>query len=277
MLIAGRGGLVIRVFRVKKRFLLLMVIVLMTGFYISRVVAGGIEDRRVSAMSWSVAGRIIAVDPGHGGIDPGSKGNSGVEEEEITLAVSEKLKETLTGAGAVVLMTRESDIDLSDPDGSRLITRKRQDLSRRLALAEKNGADIYLSVHVNCFKSGPREHGAQVFYQPGSEEGKALAESIQAEMIRVLGNTNRKAKAVDYYTTRNSKMPAAIVEVGFISNPKEEKMMLDAEYQRKLAYAMYCGLVKYFAGNATATDNPIDRDGALETFMKNEGQVFDAP
>ena len=267
----------IRVFRFRSRYLLFMVIVIMTGLYFSRLLAGGIEDRRVSAMSWSVAGRIIAVDPGHGGIDPGSKGNTGVEEEEITLAVSEKLKETLTGAGAVVIMTRESDIDLSDPDGGRLITRKRQDLSRRLDLAEKNGADLYLSVHVNCFKSGPGEHGAQVFYQPGSEEGKELAESIQGEMARVLGNTTRKAKAVDYYATRNSKMPAAIVEIGFISNPKEEKLMLDPKYQRKLAYAMYCGLVKYFAGNATATNNPVDREGALETFMENEGQAFDAP
>lgn len=256
---------------------MLAVIVVMTGIYISCVVSDGLEEQRVSAMSWSVSGKIIAVDPGHGGIDPGSKGNSGMEEEEITLAVSQKLKEILTGAGAIVIMTRESDMDLSDPDGGRLITRKRQDLSRRLELAEKNGAELYLSVHVNCFKSGPLEHGAQVFYQPGSEEGKALAESIQAEMIRVLGNTNRKAKAVDYYTTRNSKMPATIVEVGFISNPKEEKLMCDPDYQRKLAYAMYCGLVKYFAGNATVTDNPVDRDGALETFMENEGQVFDAP
>jgi len=254
-----------------------MVVVVMAGLYISRAVDSVIESRRVSAMSWSVAGKIIAVDPGHGGIDPGSKGNTGVEEEEITLAVSEKLKDILTGAGAIVVMTRESDMDLSDPNGSRLITRKRQDLSRRLELAEKNGADLYLSVHVNCFKSGPGEHGAQVFYQPGSEEGKQLAESMQAEMARVLGNTTRKAKAVDYYTTRNSKMPAAIVEVGFISNPKEEKQMLDSEYQRKLAYAMYCGLVKYFAGSATATNNPVDRDGALETFMENEGQVLDAP
>lgn len=266
-----------RVFRIRGRFLLLFVVVVMTGLYLSRVVAGGLEDRRVAAMSWSVAGRVIAVDPGHGGIDPGSKGRTGVTEEEITLAVSQKLKDVLTGAGAIVVMTRESDVDLSDPDGGRLITRKRQDLSRRLALAEENNADIYLSVHVNCFRSGPKEHGAQVFYQPGSEEGKKLAESLQFEMARVLGNTTRKAKAVDYYATRNSKIPAAIVEVGFISNPGEEKLMCDPEYQRKLAYAMYCGLVKYFAASASTTRGPVDPDGALETFMENEGRVLDAP
>jgi len=266
-----------RVFRIRKRFILLMVVVVITGVYFSRLVASSIEDRRVSAMSWSVAGKIIAVDPGHGGIDPGSKGSSGVEEEEITLAVSEKLKETLTGAGAMVVMTRESDIDYGDPDGGSLLSRKRQDLAKRLAIAEKSGADIYLSVHVNCFKSGPGEHGAQVFYQPGSEEGKKLAESIQGEMARVLGNTTRVAKAVDYYATRNSKVPAAIVELGFISNPGEEKLMLEPEYQRKLAFAIYCGLIKYFAGSATAAGGPIDRDGALETFMKNEGQVLEAP
>ncbi len=267
----------IMVFKLRKRYLLLMVIVVMFGLYCSRLVAGGIEDRRVSAMSWSVAGKIIAVDPGHGGIDPGSKGSSGVEEEEITLAVSQKLKETLTGAGAMVVMTRESDVDYGDPDGGSLLARKRQDLAKRQAIAEKSGADIYLSVHVNCFKSGPGERGAQVFYQPGSEEGKKLAESIQAEMVRVLGNTTRVAKAVDYYATRNSKVPAAIVEVGFISNPGEEKLLLTPEYQRKVAFAIYCGLVKYFAGSVAATGGQADRDGALETFMHNEGQVLDAP
>lgn len=268
----------IGVYRVRKRFIVLAAVLLLTVVYLSRVVADGLEDRRVATMSWSVAGRVITLDPGHGGIDPGSKGATGTAEKEITLAVAQRLKEILTGSGAIVVMTRETDTDLSDPDGGRLITRKRQDLSRRLALAEKNNADIYLSIHVNCFRSGPREHGAQVFYQPGSEEGNKLAESLQAEMARVLGNTDRKAKAVDYYTTRNSKMPAAIVEVGFISNPKEEKMMCDPEYQGKLAYAMYCGLVKYFAGQSTAAGNPVDRDGALvETFIENEGTVFDAP
>lgn len=265
------------VYRIRKRVIILAVVLMVTGIYLFRMVAAGIEDRRVAALSWSVAGRIIAVDPGHGGIDPGSKGSTGVTEKEITLEVSRKLKDILTGAGAVVVMTRETDTDLSDPDGGKLISRKRQDLSRRLELAEKHNADVYVSVHVNCFRSGPREHGAQVFYQPGSEQGKKLAESIQAEMARVLGNTDRKAKAVDYYTTRNSKMPAVIVEVGFISNPKEEKLMCDPGYQGQLAYGIYCGLVKYFAENATATGGPVDREGAIETFMDNEGRVFDAP
>ena len=267
----------VRVYRIRGYLLLLGVVALVLGIYLFRNVAGGLEDRRVTALSWSVAGRVIAVDPGHGGIDPGSKGSTAVEKE-ITLAVAKRLKEVLTRSGAIVVLTRETDMDLSDPDGGRLITRKRQDLSRRLELAEKQNADIYLSVHVNSFKSGPREHGAQTFYQPESQEGKKLAESIQAEMVRVLGNTERKAKPVDYYTTRKSKMPSAIVEVGFISNPKEERMMCDPDYQGKLAYAIYCGLVTYFAANIAVTEkSPVDRDGALETFIQNEGRVLDAP
>jgi len=268
-------------FSIRKGYLLLMVAVIAViavtaGIYFSKRVAGAVEDRQVSVMSWSVAGKVITVDPGHGGIDPGSKGSSGLEEATITLAVSEKLKTVLTGAGAKVVMTRESDIDYGASDGSSLLTRKRQDLAKRLAIAEKNKADIYLSIHVNCFKSGPGEHGAQVFYQPGSEEGQKLAESIQGEMVRVLGNTTRVAKAVDYYATRNSKMPAVIVELGFISNPREEKLLSAPEYQRKQAFAIYCGLVKYFAGNATAAES-IDREDVLETLMQNKGHVFEAP
>lgn len=267
----------LRVIRVRFRYLLLMTLIVVIGYTSVRAICDNLESRRVAALSWSVANKVIVVDPGHGGIDPGSKGANGVIEEDITLEVSRKLATVLGQAGAIVLMTRESDMDLSDPGGGSLITRKRQDLSRRVALANEHNADAFISVHVNSFKSGPREHGAQTFYQPGSEEGQKLATSIQSELVRLLRNTGRQAKAVDYYTTRNAKMPAVIVEIGFISNPKEEKLMCDIDYQGKLAYVIYSGMVKYFAENATPTSGPLYKEKTLETFMQNEGKNYGAP
>jgi len=267
----------IRVFRVKGRLVLFLAVLIIAGCYTAGAVAERLENRRVAALSWSVANKVIVVDPGHGGIDPGSKGSGGAIEKEITLEVARKLAHVLGQSGAVVLMTRETDVDLSDPGGGRLIDRKRQDLSRRVALANDHKADAFISVHVNSFKAGPREHGAQTFYQPGSEEGAKLAEYVQHELVRLLKNTRRKAKAVDYYTTRHAKMPAVIVEIGFISNAVEEKLMCDEDYQGKLVYAIYSGVVKYFAEGSTATAGPLNREKTLETFMRNEGKVHGAP
>lgn len=267
----------IRVLRFRGRYVLLLAFLILTGYYTARIVVDGLENRRVSALSWSVANKLVVIDPGHGGIDPGSKGPGGVIEKDVTLEVSRKLATVLGQAGAVVLMTRETDVDLSDSEGGRLITRKREDLAKRVGMANERNADAFISVHVNSFKSGPREHGAQTFYQPGSKEGEKLAKSIQGELVRLLKNTKRKAKAVDYYTTRNAKMPAVIVEIGFISNPREERLMCDPDYQGKVAYAIYSGIVKYFASSATVTNGPVDKERALETFMNNEGKVFNAP
>jgi len=267
----------LRVVRVRFRCLFILALIIVIGYTTVCAIYDNLENRRVAALSWSVANKVIVIDPGHGGIDPGSKGANGVIEEDLTLEVSRKLATVLGQAGAIVFMTRESDMDLSNADGGSLITRKRQDLSRRVALANEHKADAFISMHVNSFKSGPKEHGAQTFYQPGSEEGQKLATSIQSELVRLLRNTGRQAKAVDYYTTRNAKMPAVIVEIGFISNPKEEKLMCDVDYQGKLAYVIYSGMVKYFSEHATPTSGSVDKEKALETFMQNEGKNYGAP
>lgn len=267
----------IRVFRLKIRYIVMAAIFILALASASSKVMDLFENRKVSVLAWSVANKVFVIDPGHGGIDPGSKGASGTIEKEITLDMSKKLATVLSQAGAIVIMTRETDIDLSDPGGGKLITRKRQDLSRRVGLANDRDADAFISIHVNSFKSGTGEHGAQTFYQPNSSEGAKLAKCVQGELVRLMKNTNRKAKAVDYYTTRNAKMPSAIVEIGFISNPKEEKLMCEEDYQGKLAYAIYSGLIKYFSEHTTPTDGNINKDKAIQTFMKNEGKVLDAP
>jgi len=204
------------------------------------------ENYNLEAVSWKVANRVIVIDPGHGGIDPGAIGKGGTIEKKVVLEIGKKLKSLLNQAGAVAIMTRETDKDLSDPGGS-LLARKRQDLSRRVELAHKSKADIYLGIHVNSIPSS-RWRGAQTFYQRGQEDAKKLAESIQRELRRVLKNTNREAKGEDFFTNRETDMTSVIVEVGFVSNPAEEKLLNNPEYQRKVAWAIYSGVAKYFSG-----------------------------
>lgn len=207
------------------------------------------------ATSWAVANRVIVVDPGHGGVDPGATGYNGITEKEIVLQVAKRLSSLLNHAGAKVIMTRDSDKDLSGPGSGSLSARKKEDLTKRVQLANEGRADLYISVHVNAFPSS-RWSGAQTFYQRNQQEGKKLAESIQSELIRILGNTTREAKAEDFFTTRNTKMAGVIVEIGFLSNPREAKLMTNAAYQRKLAYAIYSGLVKYYREQLPLENRP---------------------
>lgn len=234
----------IRAYRLKRIHLYGLVIVL--AFVLARMFLPLAGNNGLPATSWSVANRVIAIDPGHGGTDPGAVGSSGLKEKDIVLQVAERLHKLLNQSGAKVIMTRQSDMDLSTPGSGSLLQRKREDLRKRVELAHNNNADFYLSIHVNAFPSS-RWRGAQTFYQKNQPEGKKLAEAIQAELIRILGNTTRAVKPGDFFTTRNTKMAAVIVEIGFISNPAEAKLMTDPAYQRKLAYAIYSGLVKYYS------------------------------
>ncbi len=234
---------VIRAFWISGRNLIFAVtlMALACGFWLYP--SGARERKSIEALSAVMAGRLIVIDPGHGGIDSGSRGFGGSLEEDITLAVSKKLAELVAHAGALVILTRESDVWLADPDAPH---KKRSDLTRRVEIANQKGADLFISIHVNSFVRDRGQRGAQTFSQPGSDEGKILSRLIQNELSRVLKNTSRKPEQIDYFI-RHCKMPAVIVEIGFISNPAEEKLLMDPAYQSKTAFAIYCGLVKYLA------------------------------
>lgn len=194
-------------------------------------------------------GYIIVVDPGHGGDDPGTVGCRGTLEKDIDLAVGKRLAALLQQAGAKVILTRNRDQSLADGniyDSHRL---KVQDLSRRVALANENKAHVLISVHMNHF-SDPAEYGAQAFYQSGAEESKKLAALIQIEMNRRLIDSGRQAMAGDFYICRHARMPAVIVEAGFLSHQGEESKLRDPVYQEKAAQAVLTGLQNYFGAKA---------------------------
>ncbi len=190
-----------------------------------------------------LAGRIIALDPGHGGYDPGGE-REGVLEKDVVLEISLWLRDMLTEAGAQVLLTREQDEDLLEmPAGPK----KQQDLDNRLKIIEEGKADLLISIHANSIAS-PRWYGAQAFYNADCEESRRLAALIQEEIIRVLKNTERKISTGkgNYYLLEKSPVTAAIVEVGFLSNPRERQLLTEPAYQKKMAWSIYLGIIRYF-------------------------------
>lgn len=197
--------------------------------------------------SWNLplSGKVIYIDPGHGGPDGGA-GDQGALEKDIALKVSKKLRDYLQQQGALVLMTREDDIDLADSSTKGYSRRKVEDLKKRLQTINESDADLYLSIHLNAIPS-PKWSGAQTFYSPKFTENKRLAKFIQAELIRNLENTNREAKILNnVYLVKNANKPGALVEVGFLSNPQERSQLKTDKYQEKIAGSIYNGVMRYF-------------------------------
>lgn len=192
--------------------------------------------------------RVIAIDPGHGGFDggftPGEINGREWLEKEINLSVSLILREKLEEAGYKVVLTREVDEGLCSEGDS---NKKRSDMQKRVALINKSGADIAVSIHQNSFTE-ESSHGAQTFYHPSSLEAQKLAETIQAEIKNVVQDGNhRVAKSNDsYYMLKKSTCPLVIVECGFLSNHAEARLLITEGYQEKIAEGIFQGICSYF-------------------------------
>lgn len=230
-------------FITKKQICWWILICLTVGIY-----WGTATNMSVPAMTGSlpkkISGRTIVIDAGHGGIDPGAVSAKGILEKEITLKIAQELESLLQKAAVYVVMIRNADYDLADSSESNLLKRKRQDLMQRVFIAEQANADLYLSIHANYFPA-PRWSGAQTFYLEGCVEGKKLAEAIQTELVRHLGPNNRVAQTGNFRVLRDTTMPAALVEVGFLSNPQEAEFLSQSNYQQQVASAIFDGILLY--------------------------------
>lgn len=231
-----------------KLFLSLGIIALMIGVLSYKLPAliqsSSIQKEPITSLPLS--GKVIALDPGHGGKDGGAVSRDGVIEKHVNLAVSLHLRDYLQQGGALVVMTREEDKDLADPEAKR---RKTQDLHRRAALVNSSKADMLISIHMNSVPSS-RWYGAQTFYNPHTvPESKVLATLIQDEIKANMQNTTREVNTITApYLLKTAKMPAALVEVGFLSHPAEAKLLADELYQKKMAEAIYLGILRYASG-----------------------------
>lgn len=194
----------------------------------------------------------ILVDAGHGGYDGGARcRDSGVWEKALNLAVALEVEKALTAQGAAVVMTRREDVDLCEEDRPAALTKKRQDMLNRIALATENQVDMVLSIHMNEYRARS-ESGPQVFYREGSDAGRLLAGCMQDALIRHLKPAKeRSALAGDYFILQLD-VPSVLIECGFISNPTEEQLLLSPPYQAKLAQAIAEGVAEYLRLNAIA-------------------------
>lgn len=177
-----------------------------------------------------------AIDAGHGGKDPGAVSRTGLYEKQVVLDVARRLAHHLRQAGLDTHLTRSRDQALADSNQA--------DLSARVALANQRRVDVMISIHADSF-ADPSVLGPRTYHQAGSAEGKRLADAVQRELRALTGNGSTEGKAANFYITRNTTMPAILVEIGFLSNPEEETLLRSPVYRERLASAIARGVRRY--------------------------------
>ncbi len=188
--------------------------------------------------------KTIIIDAGHGGVDGGAVGKGGTLEKDINLLIAKNLKYYIEENGYTCVMIREEDEDLYGEYGSGK-SKKQQDLKKRKDFIKEYNASMFISIHLNSF---PNSKGAQVFYQKGNEDGKILAKSIQDSIIKNVDPNNKRVEKESntYFILKNNKVPSVIVECGFLSNPYEEGLLKNKDYQNKISAAIFYGIENYF-------------------------------
>ncbi|MCL2378251.1 MAG: N-acetylmuramoyl-L-alanine amidase [Defluviitaleaceae bacterium] len=193
---------------------------------------------KIIAHTMPVSGKVVVIDAGHGGWDPGMVSGK-VEEKDINLSIARKLQVFLEQGDATVIITRLDDSDLAK--------NKSGDMQVRRLIANTSNADIFVSIHQNSYHSA-NVRGFQVFYFNESDNSKKLANCIQSSLKEFVNSSNKLGARANknYYVLKQTEMPAVLVECGFLTNYTERKNLTSDEYQEKIAWGIYMGIVDYF-------------------------------
>lgn len=187
-------------------------------------------------------GKVIYIDPGHGGMDPGSVYKN-IYEKDINLSISEKLKTILEEEGAIVYLTRYGDYDLNSNSSSR----KKSDLNNRARIINESGADMYISIHLNSINSSTWS-GAQVFYDDVNENNHDLAVIMQKQLKKDLKTLREVKEIKNMLMNRKITVPGVLIEAGFLSNPNDRYLLQQPDHQYKIVNSIKKGIIKYFNG-----------------------------
>ena len=234
---------------IKRKRISLILIALMLGIFVYSYENQKLntDEQTQSTTATPVSGKVIVVDAGHGVPDEGAQSSRGTTEAETNLKISLKLQNLLEQSGCTVILTRSDENAIYDIDSKTLKQKKISDIKNRVKIGNESSADIFVSIHLNKIPQSQYD-GWQTFYKDGSEEGARLAKTIQENLNKTMQKeNNRIAKTIDkIYIIKHVEIPTTIVECGFLSNPDEEKLLLEDDYQNKLAWGIYNGIVDYF-------------------------------
>lgn len=197
--------------------------------------------RSVYHVAGGLKGKRITLDAGHGGTDSGAVGPTGLKEKDVTLPITLKIKELLEDKGAIVSMTRTTDVDVYGPNAT-----DRQELQARVDVAERNRADLFISMHINA--NNNREIGGiSTYYHAKSKYDYDVANELNKSMLKTGNFRDLGVRHANLYVNKRCSMPGALVEMLFISNRKEEKLLRSNWFRNKLAHAVAEGIENFYA------------------------------
>ena len=190
--------------------------------------------------------RLVVIDPGHGGVDPGAVGH-GYRESTINIAVSRIVAEDLRALGVRTWLTHGGPMGGQNAAGAELNPDRRLNLRLRTAEANRLRPDCFLSIHVNHF-SGARARGSQVFIDKCADESsQRLAEYLTQHLRAVTGSRRQVSRSINHYLLKHVAVPRATVELGFISNPAEANLLASPTYERRLAHAVAIAVLQFLS------------------------------
>lgn len=247
-----------KVIYIRKKYLYIILLIIFILIISLSII---FRNKSIPTTNTLISNKIIGIDPGHGGIDPGAVSKSGVEEAEINLKIALHLKKMIDKNGGSIIITRKTQDGLYTEKSTTLNEKKKEDLENRKKIIEEEKCDIFLTIHLNSFEDA-RYYGAQTFYKKDCYESMDLADCIQEELRNILDENNNRVpqERDDVYLLRELNIPAVLVECGFLSNFQEEKLLQSENYQKKVALGIYNGIIRYFneieKNQSLTVDNP---------------------
>ena len=212
-------------------------IIIIISMFISII---SISKVYASVFSYTLLGKTIYLDPGHGGIDSGTTYKN-IYEKDINLIMSKKIEKYLVSKGATVYLTRDTDKDLS----TTTVNRKRNDLTNRAKLINNTNPNMYISIHLN-YISNSKWQGLQIFFNNKNKENEIIATKLTNYLKEYTANIRDPKKENIYYMYKQIKVPGVLIELGFLSNPNDRYRLTKEEYQDKLAKNIASSIEKYF-------------------------------
>ncbi|MGA1355845.1 MAG: N-acetylmuramoyl-L-alanine amidase [Prochlorothrix sp.] len=174
---------------------------------------------------------VVVLDPGHGGRDPGAVGRGGLQEKQVIFPIAQEVAALLTQQGIRVVMTRYDDREV--------------DLEPRVQVAEQSNATVFVSIHANAISLDRPEVNGVETYHSGSPEGRRLAQTIHQSLLENLPTRDRQVREARFYVIRRTSMPAALVEVGFVTGAEDAPRLADPAYRSRVAAAIAQGILRY--------------------------------
>lgn len=221
------------------------------GCFIVLAICARITEHALPTAAAASTKPVIVLDAGHGGLDSGAVGATGVLEKDVNLSIVLALRDMFEMSGFEVVLTRDEDISIYDPGIEGIRNQKLNDMDNRLEIIQKYPDSIFLCIHQNNF-TDPKYFGGQMFYNNNNPQNRTLAQIMQNKFAQLQPGNGREIKLTgeELFLLKSNKNPSLMIECGFLSNPEEEQKLSTWEYQQKVAFTIYGGVMEFIDATA---------------------------